>query len=163
MEPYLTYQRATAEGRLIASVPITVDAASMMHSFAITQSDVVWLDLPVDFVAGIAVTGQFPYRWNPDRGARIGTMDRSAESDTTRWFEIDPCYVFHAVNAHRTGAVVTLDALRYESIWTAGSSEEFTRPVPWRWELDLADGTVSERQLHDRHVELPTINRAVVR
>jgi carotenoid cleavage dioxygenase len=47
--PFVTYHLASADGRLLRSVPIGVTGPIMMHDFAITEHYVIWLDLPVVF------------------------------------------------------------------------------------------------------------------
>ena len=41
-------------------------------------------------------------------GARFGEMPRSGTTRDVRWFEIEPCYVFHQVNAWDNDSVITL-------------------------------------------------------
>ena len=36
-----------------------------------------------------------PYRWNPKYPARVGVMPRDGGNADVRWFEVEPCYVFH--------------------------------------------------------------------
>ncbi|MGA8117195.1 MAG: carotenoid oxygenase family protein, partial [Actinocatenispora sp.] len=118
--PYLTYHRLSAAGELVASMPVEVPGPTMMHDFAITDRHVVWLDLPVVFDLSLLGRGM-PYRWDDRYGARLGVMplpggepSGGAASLATRWFEVDPGYVFHVGNAE-TGpdGRVTLDAVRY--------------------------------------------------
>jgi carotenoid cleavage dioxygenase-like enzyme len=76
---------------------------------------------------------------------------------TVRWFDIDPCYVFHVVNSYDVGDSLVLQAVRYPSLWR-GSGAADPDGVLWSWTLDLAAGTVSERPLDDRAVEFPRID-----
>ncbi|MCV7176869.1 carotenoid oxygenase family protein, partial [Mycolicibacterium sphagni] len=41
-----------------------------------------------------------PFAWNEDYPARIGVLPREADAEAIRWFDIDPCYVFHPLNAY---------------------------------------------------------------
>ncbi len=52
-----------------------------------------------------------PFRFNRDAGARLGVMPRHGTNADVRWFEIDPCYVFHPVNAHEAGNTIVLHVL----------------------------------------------------
>ncbi|WP_110917390.1 carotenoid oxygenase family protein, partial [Mycolicibacterium holsaticum] len=36
-----------------------------------------------------------PYRWDDNYGARFGVLRRDDPHGEVRWFDIDPCYVFH--------------------------------------------------------------------
>ncbi|MBL7466263.1 carotenoid oxygenase family protein, partial [Escherichia coli] len=81
--------------------PIAVAHGPSIHDCAITARFVVVLDLPVTFSLETAMQGRgFPYRWNPEHRARIGLLPRGGRGDETIWIEIDPCYIFHTLNAH---------------------------------------------------------------
>jgi carotenoid cleavage dioxygenase-like enzyme len=74
-----------------------------------------------------------------------------------RWFEIDPCYVFHVANAFDSGNSIVLQAVRYPELWR-DNSEFNTEGVLWSWTIDLERGMVTERQLDDRTVDFPRID-----
>jgi len=112
-EPYLTYLVADAAGQLQRTVPITLPAPSMVHDFAITEQSVLFLDLAVVFTA--AEPG-LPYLFDRGHQCRIGVLDRAATFDTTRWFDIEPCFVFHTINAHQDGSIITFDVIRYDEL-----------------------------------------------
>ncbi|WP_433474141.1 carotenoid oxygenase family protein [Spirillospora sp. CA-142024] len=170
-EPYLTYHRLSADGTLAESGVIDVPGPTMMHDFAITANHVVWLDLPVVFDAELALSGMagLPYRWDDGYGARLGVMRRDGAGDV-RWFDVDPCYVFHVGNAHEDAAGrIVLDAVRYRpenftALWTGigGSADPAVAAARsdtarlHRWTLDPATGRAAEEQLDDRGVEFPT-------
>ncbi|TDD80176.1 dioxygenase [Actinomadura rubrisoli] len=181
--PYLTYHRLSADGRLVESREIEVPGPTMMHDFAITEHHVVWLDLPLVFDVDLAVSGEgaMPFRWDDAYGARLGVMPRGGGGDV-RWFEIDPCYMFHVGNAHEDAAGrVVLDGARYRpgdfaALWklvggvtpqpaqdaasaasrAAVASGSVSAAHLYRWVLDPATGKVDGKQLDDRGVEFPT-------
>jgi carotenoid cleavage dioxygenase len=111
--PYLTYHRLSAVGELVVSRRVRVPKPTLMHDAAITAHHVVWLDLPLTFSLRRMLTG-FPFGWEESYGARLGVMRHDDPMATVRWFEIDPCYVFHVGTAHEdeTGKIV-LDGARY--------------------------------------------------
>ncbi|MEU6171579.1 carotenoid oxygenase family protein [Streptantibioticus parmotrematis] len=172
--PYLTYHRLSAAGELVESRQVEVPAGTMMHDFAITEHYVVWMDLPVVF--DLTLLGQgMPTRWDDGYGARLGLMRRDGAGEV-RWFDIDPCYVFHVGNAYEDAAGrIVLDAVRYSpagfaALWKpiGGAVEDpsVTGRLPeadqaaclYRWRLDPATGTVGEQALDDREVEFPTLD-----
>jgi carotenoid cleavage dioxygenase-like enzyme len=157
--PFVTYHRADATGDLTIDRTVDVKAHTMMHDFALTASHVIFMDLPVVFNLDVALRGErdMPYRWDDDYGARFGVMDRDDPFGAIRWFEIDPCYVFHVANAYDDGNSIVLQAVRYPELWRHDGGFEVDA-VMWRWTIDLATGTVEERQLDDRPVEFPRID-----
>ncbi|MBW8483884.1 carotenoid oxygenase family protein [Actinomadura parmotrematis] len=170
--PFLTYHRLSAAGELVESRAIDVPGPTMTHDFAITEHHVVWLDLPVVFDLDLALAGRgMPYRWDDGHGARIGVMPRAG--GPVRWFDVDPCYVFHTGNAYEDAAGrVVVDGARYGPAdfagqWariggaagdaaTAAASTGTARLH--RWTLDPATGRAAEEPLDDRGVEFPTHN-----
>jgi carotenoid cleavage dioxygenase-like enzyme len=158
-EPYVTYHRADGNGELTINRPLDVKAHTMMHDFALTAEHVIFMDLPIVFNLDVAIKGEgdMPYRWSDEYGARFGVMRRDDPFGPVRWFDIDPCYVFHIANAYDDRQKIVLQAVRYPELWRdSGASDEAA--VLWSWTIDLAAGKVSERQLDDRSVEFPRID-----
>lgn len=160
-EPHVTYHRADANGDLVINRPLDVKALTMMHDFAMTASHVIFMDLPIVFDLDIALgaKAEMPYRWDDSYGARLGVLRRDDPFGEVRWFEIDPCYVFHVANAHDSadGTSVVVQAVRYPELWRDSGGFD-AEGVLWKWTIDLAAGTVSEHQLDDRGVEFPRID-----
>lgn len=158
-EPYVTYHRAGANGELTINRPLDVKAHTMMHDFALTAEHVIFMDLPIVFNMDVAMKGDgdMPYRWSDDYGARFGVMRRDDPFGTVRWFDIDPCYVFHVANAYDSANSIVLQAVRYPELWRDSGGFD-ADGVLWSWTIDLQAGTVTERQLDDRAVEFPRID-----
>ncbi len=104
-----------------------------------------------------------PYAWNDSYPARIGVMPREGNADDIRWFDIEPCYVYHPLNAYsedRDGhEVLVLDVVRYHRMFDRdrrGPGEG--RPRLDRWEIDLTTGSVRSETRDDREQEFPRIN-----
>jgi carotenoid cleavage dioxygenase len=98
-----------------------------------------------------------PYRWDDRYGARLGVLRRDDPYGPLRWFDIEPCYVFHIANAYDSGNSVVLEVVRYPEMWR-DSSEFGIDAALWRWKLDLDTGVVEESQIDDRGVEFPRID-----
>jgi carotenoid cleavage dioxygenase len=156
--PALTYHRVDAAGALVESRAIEVPGRTMMHDFAITSGHVIFMDLPVVFDLQRALRGTMPFRWSDDYGARLGIMSREGDR-TVRWFDIEPCYVFHVLNAFEDGSRIVIDAVRYEELWR-DSADTFGNRALHQWTIDLASGAVHETQLDDLPVEFPRLDDA---
>jgi carotenoid cleavage dioxygenase len=157
MPPWLTYHRLDAQGRLVQSEEIPVPGPTMMHDFAITADHVVFMDLPIVFDASLAVQGRFPYRWSDDHGARLGVMPRGGRGADVRWIEVEPCYVFHPMNAFDEDGHVVLDVARYPSLWREGP-ETFQPARLHRFRLDPEAEKAVESPLDDRAIEFPRVD-----
>ena len=108
-----------------------------------------------------------PYAWNPNYPARIGVMSREGTNRDVRWFDIEPCYVYHPLNAYseiRDGAeVLVLDVVRYARMFDRdrrGPGDSLPRLD--RWTINLATGAVSTECRDDRSQEFPRINETLL-
>ena len=157
-EPYLTYHRADAAGNLVQSTPISVPGPTMMHDFNATRHHVIFMDLPVVFDLEAAMRGEMPYRWSDTYGARLGVMPRDGTDADCRWYEVDPCYVFHPMNAWEVDGRITLDVCRFPDMWRqAGDFSRQAPPTLHRWLIDTASGTVKEEPLDDVACDFPRV------
>ena len=157
--PYVTYHRANAAGQLVQSEAIDVKGATMVHDFNVTRNYVIFMDLPLVWdMAGLA-TG-LPIRWSDDYGARLGVMPRDGGNADIVWYDIDPCYVFHPLNAYEDGGDIVLDVCRMEQ--TMNGDDKDSPPVMHRWTIHRDSGRVGETPLDDRMVDFPRVPDAVV-
>ncbi|MDG4666097.1 carotenoid oxygenase family protein [Mycobacterium sp. 236(2023)] len=103
----------------------------------------------------------FPYSWNPRYPARVGVMPREGTNADVRWFDVEPCYVFHPMNAYDSPEdnTIVLDVVRHPKMFATdhlGPNEG--SPTLDRWTVDLADGKVRESRLDDRGQEFPRVD-----
>ena len=159
--PFLRYHELDAGGALVHSTEVPVPRATMQHDFGVTASRVVFLDLPVVFDLDLAMGGvQLPFRWDPEAGARLGILERGGDGANTQWIGIDPCYVFHIMNAYDDEAALVLDVCRYEKTFDTPEGEAIGSVLPTlqRWRVDPVAGRVEMTELDDRPVEFPRID-----
>jgi len=162
-EPYLTYFRIGADGEVLAVEPIEIPNPVMMHDWNVTENHVVFMDLPVRFGLERAMAGDLPFGWDPESGARLGVMPRSGTNADVTWHEIEPCYVFHPLNAYEDGDRIELLVCRQERAMAGGFDDiESARAHLWRWSIDQVTGTVTETQLDDRIADFPRVDDRLV-
>jgi carotenoid cleavage dioxygenase len=166
---------------VIYDLPVTLDPMQLVPTKAPR-----WMQLPARLVmqaviGRVRVPGpiaamvnrnerqayQLPYAWNPRYPARIGVMPREGGNSHVRWFDIEPCYVYHPLNAYsevRNGSeVLVLDVVRYQRMFDRdrrGPGD--TMPTLDRWTINLATGAVSSECRDDRPQEFPRINEALL-
>ena len=160
-EPYLRYLRVSADGRLVQVENITVGGPTMMHDFNITRNNVVFMDLPAVFNMELAMSGEMPIRWDDNYPARLGVMPRDGSDEQVKWYDINPCYVFHPMNSYEDGDCIVLDVARFSHMWR-DSSMDFPPPDLWRFTIDTATGKVREEQVDDRSAEFPRVADSVI-
>ncbi len=151
-----------AQGRVRSSRRVTMGGPVSVHDSAITQRSIVLLDLPVTFsMEAVASGAQFPYRWQEGYHARVGLLPRDGTSTDVVWHDVEPCYVFHPMNAYDepSGDGIVLDVVRHPSMFRTqllGPSEG--SPTLERWHLDGHGGPVKEERLHERGQEFPRVD-----
>ena len=118
VDPLLDVSRGRFDRRRALERQIPVRQSTMIHSFAITDRDVMFWELPVLFDLRVALAGAAnPFRWQPDYGARLGVLPLGGSAEQIRWVEIEPCYVFHEVNAYRDGDEIVIDVCRHPDMF----------------------------------------------
>jgi carotenoid cleavage dioxygenase len=155
------YSAVDAGGKVRRSVDIELGGSTMMHAFSLTEGHVVIFDLPVTFDLDNATA--FPYSWNPEYQARIGVMPREGTSSDVRWFEVEPCYVYHPFNAYDDGDRIILDVVRHPKTFATdhrGPAEG--TPTLDRWTIDPSAGKVLEERVDEHGQEFPRIDERLV-
>jgi carotenoid cleavage dioxygenase-like enzyme len=159
--PYAQHIIVDTGGRVRRAEPISLKQPSMMHAYSLTEHYAVLYDLPVVFSPAAAAAGvRVPYAWDDTHGARLGILPREGADCDVRWIEIEPSYVFHAMNAYETDADrLVLDVVRHERAFDREQAPAGDRaPSLWRWTVDLRGETVREEQLDDRPQEFPAVD-----
>jgi carotenoid cleavage oxygenase len=117
--------------------------------------------LPDSMVAAMVRRGPssagFPYSWDEARPARVGVLPRDGSGDEVTWFEVEPCYVYHPLNAYEDGDDrIVLDVVRHPRMFaTDHSGPNEGAPTFDRWTIDRTAGKVLEERLDDRGQEFP--------
>ena len=152
-----------ADGKVARTTDIPVPDGPMMHDFALTGKYVVLLDLPVTFSLNAVTEGkELPYVWNPGHQARVGLLPRDG-STGVRWIEIEPCWVFHCLNAYDDGDKVVVDLCQYNQGFDVSTLWAAHGPVTLdRWVIEPAAGKVAQQRLDDRGQEFPRIDDRII-
>lgn len=159
------YQRINAKGEMDKVVPIPVKNGPMIHDCAITRSQVIVLDLPVTFSWMELLKLHFPYMWNKKHPARVGLLPRDGQARDIRWYEVDPCFVFHPCNAFdRPDGSVVLDVVVHRSMFDRSHQgpEGDTAPQFERWTLPAGGQRVVREVISMRSQEFPRLDERLV-
>lgn len=171
--PYLQYYQIDPKGSLTRTVDITAPNRSdgfgskmtMMHDFQITQSKVVFLHLPITFDLETGASGKgFPFLWDQANGTQLGIMPRNGGNADVVWIDIEPCWIFHTLNAYDDdNGNVVLEAVRVPGpLWERKNTDLLPSPLGSylvRYTIDPKARTAKLETLSDRFTEFPTIDR----
>lgn len=162
--PGVRYLVAGTDGKVNHRVDIDLGASVMVHDCALTASSVLLFDLPCVFDLDLAVQGRFPYIWSHQRAARVGVLARGGAAADVAWVEIDPCYVFHPMNAYDLpdGRVV-VDVPRHPSMFDSTRNGPDEGQVRFeRWTLDPVAGIAKTEVVDDTGFEFPRIDERLL-
>lgn len=161
----LSYQVIDKQGRLTRTDHFKAPYASMVHDFITTDKHVIFPIFPLTASLERAMSGGPAFAWEKDRPSQIGVMERDAPIETVRWFEIDPCFVFHPMNAYSQDDKIIAHVLQFEEAplfphadGTRGDPEKANARL-CEWVIDLEGGAgIKRRYLDDLTGEFPRLD-----
>ena len=158
---HIQYLVLGADGRVSKTVDVPTPGSPMVHDCMFTKHYFILFDFPVVFDEKALVEGaSFPYSWKADYGARVGLLPRDGTAADVSWHEVEPCYVFHPMNAYEDAqGKVVLDVVRHPKMFDTdrlGPNEGKTSLE--RWTIDPAQTKVHEHCLDDSGLEFPRLD-----
>lgn len=144
---HMSFHVVDKSGKLIRSETFTAPYAAMVHDFMVTKEHVIFPIMPLTGSMERAMSGAPAYAWEPEKGVHIGIMPRNGSVEDMRWFRGDPAYVFHPMNAHTDGDIVTCDVCEFEQAplfpLPDGTPGDPDKAIPrlTRWTFDLSRNT----------------------
>jgi carotenoid cleavage dioxygenase-like enzyme len=156
---HVQYVVVGSDGLVSKVLDIPVADMPMIHDMSLTPTYAVVYDLPVTVNLDVVADGSpWPFTWAPDRPARVGLLPRSGTADDIVWCDLDPCYVFHPLNAYDADdGTVVVDVCRYDRMMDRDRWGPFNDVLPTvdRWVIDPSARRVHETRLDDRPQEFP--------
>jgi carotenoid cleavage dioxygenase len=147
---------------------IDIPGARMPHDMAITENHSILMDLPLVVDTAAAKAGRHSLAFMSNTPARFGVIPRHGAADSIRWFDAEPCYIYHSINAFEEGDEIVLDVCRFRvpgppaiplhgplaAILNYLRLDAFVH----RYRFNLVTGATTEGPLHDRNTEFPMIH-----
>jgi len=162
----VTYQVVNAAGDLVSSEQFDAPLSSMVHDFITTENYVIFPIFPLTGSMERAMQGQPAFAWEPDAGSHIGVVPRSGSVSDIRWFEMDPCYVFHPMNAYEKDGKIIAHTMQFEQaplfphVDGSKPDREKANARLCEWTIDLAPNSngIKSRYLEDITGEFPRLD-----
>lgn len=144
--------------RLInAGVP-GVTSPKMMHDFGVSFNHTVIMDLPLSLDPRNLLRNEPVVSYNPAGRSRFGIFPRWSP-ESVRWFETNPCCIFHTANTWDTvspsGTTVSVNMLacRLTSASLVFSAGDVAAPIP-KTPIDLATAEEEQCRLYYYNFDL---------
>lgn len=163
-QPYLTYYVIAADGTVKHKTRVDLPGPRLPHDTTITPNYTILHDHPVyhDPVA-MRRTGHRFVAFHREVPSRYGVIPRYGTQEQIKWFEFEPGYVLHMVNAWEDGDWITMDGCfqpdptirRDPAEGPLASMLAYLRYKGHlrRWRMNVRTGEKHEQQLDDLNVE----------
>ena len=172
-KPFMSYGVVSAEGKLLHHVPVELPGDRLMHDMAITAKHSILHDVPVYHDEEALKAGRHKITFNASLPMRFGVIPRFGESDSIRWFDFSPCFIYHVVNAWEEDNEIVMVACRYMPALKPDGTIDEERTAKmigglemdarlWRYRMNLETGATHEECLNDQYnVEFPGYHSAL--
>jgi carotenoid cleavage dioxygenase-like enzyme len=171
--PYMHYGVVGADNRLKHYVPIPLPGPRLPHDMAFTANYSILNDMPLYWVPELLEKGVHAVQFYPDKKTRFAIIPRFGQPEDIRWFEAEPTYTLHWLNAWEEGDEIVLDGYFQEEPMPksypdapkglermmAYLDQQLLKPKLHRWRFNLKTGATVEERLDDRILEFGTINQ----
>lgn len=169
--PYMHYGVVSPQGELVHYTDIPLPGPRMTHDMAFTENYAVLNDCPLFWDPAALEADQYLPRYYPELPTRFAVVPRRGTATDIQWFEAEPTYVLHWLNAYEDGDQIVLDGFfqrdpmpkvppdvsfddfiyRHLDLYKLGAELR-------RWRFDLTTGATKEEPLSDRVMEFGMLN-----
>jgi len=171
--PYMHYGVVGPDNKLKHYVPVPLPGPRLPHDMAFTENFAILNDMPLYWDEKMLERGVHAVRMHKDTPTRFAVIPRMGQPEDIKWFEAEPTYVLHWLNAWEEGDEVVLDGYFQEHPEPANYDDApsgFERMMAYldqgllmprlhRWRFNMKTGETKEERLDDRTLEFGTINQ----
>jgi carotenoid cleavage dioxygenase len=169
--PYMRYGVVGPEGAVRHFVSIDLPGPRLPHDMAISERHSILMDLPLVNDPQAAKAGRFRLLFDRNMPSRFGVIPRYGAAEQIRWFEADPCFIYHSINAYDDGDEVVMDVCR---VTKPQPRSDLDGPLAqmlsylrmdahlYRYRFNLRTGLTSERMIDDDNSEFPSVNQGMI-
>lgn len=171
--PYMHYGVVGPDNKLKHYVPIPLNGPRLPHDMAFTRNYSILNDMPLYWNPELLERNLHAVQFYPEQKTRFAIIPRYGQPEDIRWFEADPTYTLHWLNAWEEGDEVILDGYFQEEPMPksypnapaglermmAYLDQELLKPKLHRWRFNLKTGETREERLDERILEFGTFNQ----
>ncbi|GAA0954913.1 carotenoid oxygenase family protein [Actinocorallia libanotica] len=169
--PYMRYGVVGAEGTVTHATGIDLPGPRLPHDMAITPNYSILMDLPLIQDQEARAAGKYRIFFERSLPARFGVIPRHGTGDAIRWFDADPCYIYHVVNSWEEGEEIVLDVCRvknpqHQATYTSKLAQMLAylrlNAHLYRYRFNLRTGQTTEGPLDDDNIEFPSVDGRIM-
>ena len=170
-KPYMEYGVVGPDNKLICSTEIDLPGPRLPHDSWITENYTILHDLPMFWDPELLRQGRKKMVFDQSMKTRFGVIPRYGRGDEVVWFECEPTYVLHTVNAWEEGDEIIAYAFKQLSpipdipkgtpsakVQNYFLSFKFMQPRLAEYRFNLKTGEASERFVDHVNAEMPGMN-----
>jgi carotenoid cleavage dioxygenase len=171
--PYMHYGVVDRTGKRVHYVPVPLPGPRLPHDMAFTANYSILNDLPVFWDEELLKRNVHAVREHRGMSSRFAVIPRFGNPEDIRWFEADPTYILHFLNAYEDGDEIVMDGYfqekptprpladapaGYEHMMGFLDEHSFLSKLH-RWRFNLKTGETREHHLDDRVLEFGMFNQ----
>ena len=171
--PYMHYGVVDRNDRLVHYVPVPLPGPRLPHDMAFTENFAILNDFPLFWDPELLAQGKHVVRFHRDMPSRFAIIPRRGNPEDIRWFEADPTFVLHFLNAYEDGDEIVLDGYFQDEPMPRnfdGAPAGYERMMSYldqykmgthlhRWRFNLVTGKTTEQRMDDRVLEFGMFNQ----
>ncbi len=173
--PYMHYGVVGSDRKLKHLIPVELPGPRLPHDMAFTKNYSILIDLPFFWNPELLEAGIHVPTFYEQLPTRFAIVPRFGGPTDIRWFDADPTFVLHWMNAYEEGNEIVLDGYFQENPdpdpldvpgvdprlgkMLAMLDEQSFKPRLHRWRFNLDTGQTREEHLDPRVLEFGTFNQ----
>ncbi|MCD7458498.1 hypothetical protein HAX54_038385, partial [Datura stramonium] len=189
-KPYFELGVISADGnKMVHKVDLKFNRCTLCHDIGVTETYNVIMDFPLTIDINRLLMGDSLIKYDKYGYARIGVMPRYGDANSVKWFDVQPCSLFHLINCFEYNDEVVVRGCRaLESVlprpgskvnkfekFSKGSEETSSKEnnnESWdesfffrvcEWRLNMRTGEVKEKNATTNFsMEFPIINEKFI-
>ena len=170
--PYMHYGVVDRTGKLVHYVPVPLPGPRLPHDMVFTTNYSILNDLPVFWDEELLKRNVHAVREHRGMPSRFAVIPRYGDTQDIKWFEADPTYILHFLNAYEEGDEIVMDGYfqekptprpladapdGYQHMMAFVDEHSFI-PKLHRWRFNLKTGKTTEHHMDERILEFGMFN-----
>lgn len=169
-QPFMQYGVVSPDNQLVHATEIQLPGPRLPHDSWITEHFTILHDLPLFWDQQLLTKGKKKLVLH-DIPSRFGVIPRRGNNSDIKWFEREPTYILHTVNAWEDGDEIVAYAYKQlnpcpavplntpsAKVQNYFLSFKYMEPRLTEYRFNMKTGESSERIIDDTNAEMPGMN-----